>query len=155
METVPDRRTWVDKVLARLGSHVEAEQNVLADYAAVAETVDAPDVRYLMRLILDDERRHHRIFQEMTRAVQAGLEGRHLEPEVPALTGRPLPEAVRALTRRLLAVEREDERELKSLRRQLRPVADTTLWALLVDLMALDTKKHERILGFIIDHTDG
>lgn len=155
METSPDRRTWVEKVLDQLSTHVDSERGVLAEYAAAAEVIDAPDVRYLMQLILDDERRHHRIFQEMARAVQAGMEGRDLHPQVPNLTGRPVPEEVRELTTRLLAVERKDEDELKALRRELKRVANTTLWALLVDLMALDTEKHERILTFIIDHAEG
>lgn len=148
-------RTWDESVLDRLADHVVAEREVLAEYEKAAESVEAPDVRYLIRLILDDERRHHRVFEEMARSVQGAQEWRQLEPQVPGLGRRPLPEEVRRLTEHLLAVEREDARELKALRRQLKPVADTTLWALLVDLMALDTEKHERILGFIADHADG
>lgn len=154
MGTGQNRRSWDEEVLDRLSAHAEAERSTLAEYAAAAEMVEAPDVRYLMQLILDDERRHHRIFDDMARAVRAAHEWRHQDSEVPSLTGGPLPESLKALTRRLLDVEQEDERELKALRRQLRPVADTTLWALLVDLVSLDTKKHERILEFIMDHAD-
>ena len=155
MSMVPDGQTWDEDVLRRISAHVEAERDVLAEYARAIESIDAPDIRYLIQLILDDERRHHRIFQEIARAAQAAREWRNLEPKVPALTHRRLPEAVRALTSRLLTIERDDERELKALRRTLKPVADTTLWALLVDVMALDTKKHERILEFIAEHANG
>lgn len=155
MEPVTNGRTWNEKVVDQLSAHVDAERDVLAEYAAVAASIDAPDVRYLMQLILDDERRHHRFFRGMARAARAAQEWEHQEPKLPELTGRPLPEAVRATTRRMMVLERRDERELKALRRELRPVANTTLWALLVDLMILDTKKHERILGFIIDHAGG
>jgi len=57
-----------------------------------------------------------------------------------------------AATRRFLACERKDHRELLRLRRTLRPYADTTLWALLVDIMVADTEKHQRILKFILEH---
>lgn len=155
MGAITDQHTWDERLRDRLSAHVEAEREVLSEYASAVETIDAPDVRYLMQLILDDERRHHRIFEEMARSVQAAREWQDLEPQVPNLTGRPLSEEVRALTTRLLAAEREDERELKALRRELRSVADTTMWALLVDLMALDTQKHERILAFMLGHADG
>lgn len=154
METMPERQTWDEEVSARLNAHIESERDVLAEYAAAVEKIDAPDVRYLIQLILDDERRHHRTLREIARAVRAAQEWHHRKPQIPDMNREALPEAMRTLTTRLLAVEREDERELKALRRQLQPVADTTLWALLVDLMALDTEKHERILGFIIDHAD-
>lgn len=156
METVqPDQRAWDEALLDRITAHISAERGVLTDYAAAAETTEAADVRYLIRLILDDERRHHRVFEEMARAVRSTREWRHLDPQVPEMAGRPLPDAVRELTERLLEVERDDARELRSLRRELKPVADTTLWALLVDIMALDTEKHQRILRFIVDHADG
>ena len=155
MDTVSADRTWDESVLDRLTDHIAAEREVLAEYQKAAELVEAPDVRYLMRLILDDERRHHRIFEEMARAVQGAREWRQLEPKVPGLSAQPLPDDVRGLTEHLLAAEREDARQLKALRRQLKPVADTTLWALLIDLMALDTEKHERILEFITDHAGG
>ena len=57
-------------------------------------------------------------------------------------------------TRALLREEERDKKELRKLRRQLEPYADTTVWALLVDLMIHDTEKHARILRFILAHED-
>jgi len=51
-----------------------------------------------------------------------------------------------------LAAEEKDRAELRRLRKQLKPFEETTLWALIVDLVLLDTEKHTRILRFISDH---
>jgi hypothetical protein len=90
-------------------------------------------------------------------AVLAGLgdlPGRH-DLGKPRFAGPDPPAALPARTavdpaspERLLAFEREDERSLHRLQKELRPVRDTTQFCLLVELMELDTKKHA-ILEFI------
>lgn len=150
-----ERQTWDQAILDELEGHVESERELLVEYARAAQEVEAPDLRFLVDLILEDERRHHRLFQEMAAALQGVREWRTTSPAVPGLSRRPLPDEVRKLTERFLAAERDDRRQLRALGRRLRPVADTTLWALLVDLMLLDTEKHLRILGFIEEHADG
>lgn len=150
MTTVTARpTTWDAEVLDALTAHLRAEKELLADYARAAERATEPDVRYLLRLILDDEARHHRVFQEMANALRNARDWRRQEPRVPDRGQGGISAELRGLTERLLAAERTDRRELRALRRRLRPVADTTLWALLVDLMALDTEKHVRILESI------
>ena len=62
------------------------------------------------------------------------------------------PAALREATDRLLENEKKDREELKALRRELRSFEDTTLWALLVELMQRDTDKHIAILGFAQRH---
>lgn len=141
--------TWDAEILAALTSHVTAEKDLLADYARAAEEVSDPDVRYLLGLILEDEARHHRIFLEMANALRTVRGWQRVEPSVPDRSRGALTADVQELTGRLLAAERADMRELRELRRRLRPVSDTTLWPLLVDLMALDTEKHLRILKAI------
>jgi hypothetical protein len=44
-------------------------------------------------------------------------------------------------TERFLDVEREDKRELEELSKILKPVRDTTLWYLLVKLMAMARRR--------------
>jgi len=148
-------QSWDQAVLDEMESHVESERDLLVEYARAAQEVEAPDLRFLINLILEDERRHHQLFQEMARALEGVRQWRTTEPAIPPLSHRPLPEEVRKLTDRFLAAERDDRRQLRALGRRLRPVADTTLWSLLVDLMLLDTEKHLHILGFIADHAEG
>jgi bacterioferritin (cytochrome b1) len=141
-----DDRTWVARVFDHLSAHVQAEDRILDEYTEAIANVDAPDVRYLMELIAEDEVRHHRVFEEMVHAIQGSMRWEHIEPKVPERGTRPVPEAIRTLIDRFLAAEREDRKHLKELRRQLAPVATTTLWPLLVQLMELDTEKHILIL---------
>lgn len=141
--------TWDAEILDRLHAHVESETSLLADYSAAISSAEDADIKYLMRLILEDEVRHHRMFEELVHALEGTRNWQLVEPSVPGRGTRPLREDVRRMTERFLESEHEDRRQLKALRRRLAPVADTTLWALLVDLMALDTEKHIRILEVI------
>ena len=53
-------------VLHMLETHGEREGSALASYEQVAgESSVGGAVQYLVRLILEDERRHHRLFAEM------------------------------------------------------------------------------------------
>lgn len=145
----PDTEALVERVAA----HGAAEGALLAEYASLVETAPSPAVRYLMELILADERRHHRTLVEMASAMAWGELPGTPAGATPALDGgMATDEPLVASTRRLLDHERHDHAELLKLRRSLRPYADTTLWALLIDLMLADTEKHQRILGFILQH---
>ena len=76
-----------------------------------------------------------------------------VEPRVPSMTERPDP-ALLAETKRLLAFEKDDRKELRQLRKALKHGPRSSLHPLLVELMLLDTNKHIAILEFIRDHLD-
>jgi hypothetical protein len=101
-------------------------------------------------MILDDESRHHRIIAEMLRRVDSDLSEVDLQPSVPGavLPGADFFEA----TSELLALEKDDDRELRHLRRLMRHEPKSSLLPLLVDMLLLDTEKHITILRFIQDH---
>jgi rubrerythrin len=144
---------WEYRLVDLLAAHGAGEETLLAEYERLVADSSSPAVRYLAQLILDDERRHHRVLVEIANAVAWGWSGNSPQPAVPELSaGRAKDDGVAAATRALLAAERRDQSELKKLHKELRPVADTTLWGLLVDLMLLDTDKHIRILRFLSDH---
>lgn len=147
-DTLMGASTWEDALFRQIRAHVEAEAGVEQEYESLAETVDAPDVRYLINLILDDEKRHHRLLGQLAEAVRSFVEADRA-PDVPAITRLEQPDALVAATKRFLAVEKEDARALRHLLRELQPVEDTTLWSLLVRLMLLDTEKHIEILRFV------
>jgi hypothetical protein len=140
---------WEEEVLAHFAHHVDNEQELLEAYAQFGE--GGPEhVRYLADLILSDEARHHRMFRELVNRLRSDIDFRDYDPQVPHL--RPESADTAALletTDRLLAVEHEDQRSLHRLQRELRPVRDTTLFSLLVELMEMDTKKHIAILEFL------
>ncbi len=141
---------WEADLLDHLTRHIEGERGLLEEYRNVAEASDAAYVTYLFELIAEEEARHHRFFDELCNALRASVEpvaGR----QVPTVTSVSDREALLESTQRLLDAERADAKELRRLarRKELRLMHGHSLWPLLIELMANDTKKHQKILRFI------
>ena len=111
-------------------------------------------MQYLVRMILEDEERHHRVFAEMANALRSFVEEVPVEPSVPAMAPRP-DAALLEQTRRLLAFEKEDAKELRRLRKALKGSPKSMMHPLLVELMLHDTKKHIAILEHITSRLSG
>jgi len=130
-------------------SHGRQEGALVERYERLAHESTSSATRYLVRLIIEDERRHHQTLAEIAEAIAWGT----LTNPGPAVP-RSGPGDVdgdaefSAQTRALLESEKRDRAELRRLRRRLRSYTGT-LWPLLVDLMLLDTEKHTRILEFV------
>ena len=142
-----------EKLYAHLIDHVSSEAELIASYRDLADAPNTPDAaRYLLRLVVEDEQRHHRIIGEIATAIGEGIAWRNDADTVPNIPqGKPIPN-LEEVTKRFLAAERADRKQLRSLRKELRPFRDTTMWSLLVEVMELDTEKHIRLLTFIRDH---
>ena len=136
------------ELLAILSTHGEREGAALASYARLVEQSEDNGIRYLGRLILEDEERHHRIIDEMLNSVRSFVEELEIEPRAPTTVGQVSDELL-AETKRLLAFEKHDLAELRRLRKDLKRTTAYRLLALLVDLMIQDTRKHIEILKFI------
>jgi hypothetical protein len=150
----PDR-DLESMVLEILETHGEREGAALAAYERVAEDSSVGGaVQYLVRLILEDEQRHHRVFAEMANELKSFVWELEVEPRVPAMVDHPDPKLLEE-TKRLLAFEKSDARELRQLRKALRSSPRSSLQPLLVDLMLRDTAKHISILEFVRDHLNG
>ena len=133
-------------------AHGKNEGEVLEGYAELAESTDSPAFAYLARLILEDERRHHQVLDDLAETIRTSAE----------LSGEPTPipnlalfaadrERILKETERFLALEDEDNKALDRLAKQLKDVRNTTLWELVVRLMQDDNTKHRRILEYIRD----
>jgi len=128
--------------------HGAEEGQLLATYEKLADESADEATRYVIGLILEDERRHHRLLAELANAMAWDISSGSPEPATPWLAG-PLTGALLDQTRTLLEAEETDERELRKIRRRLRPYERTTLWALMIDMMIMDTKKHAAMLRFL------
>ena len=126
---------------------------MLNEYATIAETTESKALKYVINLLLDDERRHHQYFNDLASSLKSEAEFSSDDPLVPRLdldrVGR---EELLDTTERLLENERKDLKELQRLRKDLHDVKDTTLWDLLLDIMVRDTEKHIAILRFVEKH---
>jgi hypothetical protein len=143
---VPDEEADT-KILEMLRTHDARESAVLAAYQRLVDESTDEGIRYLGRLILDDEARHHQILGEMAERVDTWRYGSG-DGGTPPLTPRVDRELLDE-TRRLIALERDDAKELRRLQKELRYAPATSLLPLLVKLMLHDNAKHIEILRFI------
>lgn len=144
---------WELQMFEHLTGHTRREGVVLGEYAQIAATTESKALKYVIDMLLDDERRHHRYFNDLAASLKSEAELAREDPVVPRLdfdrVGR---EELRETTDRLLDNERDDLKELQRLRKELHELKDTTLWRLLVDIMIHDTEKHIDILRFVEHH---
>lgn len=133
-----------------MAEHGRDEGRLLEQYQELAQSTGGA-TRYVIDIILDDERRHHRLLSEMANAMAWGTFGDPDEPATPTLGGG-ISRELSHQTARLRRREAADHRELLRMRARMRPFADTTLWGLLVDMMILDTQKHIAMLRFLERH---
>ena len=132
---------------AYLKEHVEAEEHALNAYEALLDGRPEDAASYLIRLILQDEERHHQLFLDMHETLESRMQSRKSDSPVLTPTIEGDVEALLAATEQLLRFEKQDARELRRLSRAWRrQPGERRLWALLVDTARLDTKKHILIL---------
>jgi len=144
---------WEQSLYHHLVGHIAAEAEALAGQTALEERASGW-VRFVLKMIGEDEARHHELFEQWAASVAAMGELREAPDGIPYV--RPVPDAdeIRPAVEALLAVEKADERALHELHEELRDVKDTTLWDLLVGQMMLDNRKHQRMLRFLLDHLE-
>jgi hypothetical protein len=144
---------WEDELYAHLTSHVSNERELLVEYQQAAAASGSAAFQYLASLIVEDEVRHHRIFEELADTLRTDAELRSEPPPIPRLDQwGPDPRHVVELSERLMEHERADAKELDRLTRELKDVRETTMWGLLVKLMQMDTAKHIEILDYVRRH---
>ena len=140
--------TGIRELVEVLEQHGTEEGAMLAVYEELAEHASDEGARYLISLILADERRHHQLLVEMANAMAWGTPSTSPDRATPPMSVAPDPELAE-MTRKLRRAEEADYRKLRRLRRRVDEYGETTMWALLVELMMLDTKKHATMLRFL------
>jgi hypothetical protein len=137
--------TFNVEMIEHLQHHIDDEQDMLVAYGTLLRQSENAPVCYLLDLLLEDERRHHRILIEMINQFRSSEDAVDQQPHVPWMTPKPDPQ-IAAATRRLLRSERSDLRRLRALRRRLKFLRRHSLNGVLVDSLILDTRKH---LGYL------
>lgn len=138
-----------ESLLEHLEAHLANEREVLAAYVDLAESAPDEWVRYLAALIVDDERRHHQRFVELRNRILSDVTWADTRPQTPQVTVAKERDALLREVSRAIDVERRDAVDLRRLRRLVAPMKDTSLLALMIEVMELDTQKHVKILEFI------
>ena len=141
MSQLRESRSFSAEMIGHLQHHIDDEEDMLVAYGTLLRQSENPSVCYLLDLLLEDERRHHRILTEMINQFRSSEDAVDQQPHVPWMTPKPDPE-VKAATRRLRRSEQGDLRHLRSLRRRLKFLRRNSLNGVLVDSLILDTRKH-------------
>ncbi len=144
------RRGTVEWLLEAVERHASAEQDALAEYEFVAEASADPVIALVMRLILEDEERHHGLLRRMETTLRDTLNWTHSPAALPetSLPQQPLSRDLVAITRNLVDEERTGARMMRNLAEQEKGI-DAGLDSLLLEMMAMDSDKHARLLQFV------
>lgn len=140
----PDSQWWA-RITHAFSAHVREESYFLDRYEKLVEDVEDRGTRFLIDLILEDERHHHELFNRLAEAARGDPDAL---PPPPAPSKAEIEQILEA-TERFLQAERDDRVKLRELKKELKP-AQVGHWHLLVELMDLDTQKHVVILEFLI-----
>lgn len=151
-QTLIGASVFEQELYDHVSAHVDDELESLQAYERLAGSTDSQAFAFLAQLILRDERRHHQMLQDLAKTIQVSAELSRETAPIPYLDLYKDWQAILAATEQLLAVEEEDEKELKRLAREITDFKDTTLWALMLRIMDADNAKHRMILKFIRDH---
>ena len=119
-------------------AHERDKEEVVSAYEIRAEKAPSDAVRYLVRLILDDEKRHHRVVFELAETIRADATFERRGARIPHLDVHRRDYSLLEETERFLALERKDRAELKHVARKVRSVGGAVA-GFVVDLLKSDT----------------
>jgi len=144
------RRGTIEWLLEAVERHAMAEQDALAEYEFVAEASADPVIALVMRLILDDEVRHHGLLRRIEVTLRDALDWTHSPSALPqaALPQQPIARDLVGITRALVEEERTGARMMRDLAQREKGI-DAGLDSLLLEMMAMDSEKHARLLQFV------
>ena len=140
-----------EELRAILSAHVEGESEHIEAYRRLAHTIDDPIVKVLMDLVIEDEQRHHELMRRMAARLRDDLEATRSEAALPYA---PSPRNGRlrgfaAVIEAYAKDERQGVRQLHRLANDASLIYDG-VFTLLLETMADDSAKHERIMRFVL-----
>ena len=145
----------VERVLPIVEAHARAEESALASYHELMTASGDQTVALVMRLVLDDEEQHHTLLRRITSSMRDALYWTHSRDALPH-TSQPagsVSSDLVALARDLVREERQGASKLRDLAHQEQGI-NAGLDALLLEMMAMDSDKHARLLEFVAQRLD-
>lgn len=88
---------------------------------------------FLIRLVVEDEQRHHQVLAGIAEQLQALVGSADKESRLPSAMDGSVPPELLEQTEEFLAIEKADGRELRRLLKALRVRRDQSLWDLVLD----------------------
>lgn len=142
----------VEWLLDAVERHAIAEQDALAQYEYLRTASRDPVIELVMQLILDDETRHHGLLKRIEATLRDAVDWTHSPSALPTPTPPRQPVAVELMrtTTALIKEERTGARYLRELADRDKD-ASAGLQRVLIEMMAMDSDKHARLLQFVHD----
>ncbi len=141
---------WERDLFMHLVDHARRESELLERYVEAATETGSEAFAYVVRLLANDEKRHHGQMADLARTLKAELELRSSDLAIPRPDFDKVDrQKILTLTRELLDNEKADAKALKKLRKDLSSAEDSTMWGMLVETMQVDTEKHLNLLRYV------
>jgi len=136
----------LQRLIQAIEAHGSEEAASVEAYRQLAVVTSDPVVATLMRVLAEDEEHHHRLFQEIGKAVTD-----HLEWNADARVQPTSDEAEVEWLRRVRSYEHDELRGARALRdlAHRARVEREPLTGQLLEAMAMDSEKHARVLKFV------
>jgi hypothetical protein len=133
-----------ESLAAAFERHAEEEDRILGQYRALAAKLGRSPAKFLVNLILTEEELHHELLRATARWLRedAGSEGSAIPP------GGSADELLRR-TEELQHHEKDTIEACRSLRAELSGTGGQLLVSVL-DVMAMDSEKHHRLLTTVL-----
>lgn len=150
--TTPEHEIPLDeRLLLLFEAHTAAEADTLATYRRLVEASGDSLTGFIVRLIIDDEERHHELLDRMIVSLRRAQLGTFWPQVMPTDTAPPWAELdeLIATTRARIREERRGISELRRIARQDDRLY-SGLFAVLLQTMIRDSEKHELLLRFLL-----
>jgi rubrerythrin len=140
----------IEWLLNAVEHHASAEADALIQYEQLAVASGDPVVALVMRLVLDDEERHHGLLKRIEASLRDALYWSHSPASLPIspTDQEPLHADLAAVAHDLVAEERTGARKMRELANLEKDISGG-LHSLLLEMMAMDSDKHARLLHFV------
>ncbi len=140
-----------EDLLAILDAHVAGESEHIEAYRRLSHTIGDPIVKLLMDLVAEDEERHHDLMRRMAARLRDDIKATQSDGALPYV---PSPRNGRlrgfaAVVEAYAKDERQGVRELRRLASDAGLLYDG-IFALILETMADDSAKHERVMRFVL-----
>ena len=139
------------QLVAAVNRHVAGEAEALDEYEYLSTASHDPVIALVMRLILDDEMRHHGLLTRIATTLQDALDWTRSPTALPTqgpTVAMGNEQQLVLLAKRLIEEEKSGARALRHLAEREKSI-DAGLDTLLLEMMALDSEKHARMLAFV------
>jgi hypothetical protein len=142
----------VEWLLDAVERHAIAEENSLEQYEYLRASSGDPVIALVMQLILEDEQRHHGLLKRIEASLRDAVDWTHSPDALPVPTTprEPVSTSLVDMAKELIKEEHTGARYLRDLARREKDVS-SGLHSLLIEMMAMDSDKHARLLQFVHD----